>query len=375
MMVLVSNDLTHDQRVSKTCQTLRQEGWEVFLLGRKTKASSAGPSQWPHHRFWLPFNAGIGFYASLQIALFWKLLWSRYDAIWANDLDTILPAYFMKILRNKPIIYDSHEFFTEAAGLTGRPVQRGVWLTIERFVFPRLKAIITVNDGIADAYQKRYPKGRAGRPLVVRNMPRLKQRPGSSTDVLKKHGIHQNGPLLILQGAFMDKDRGVLQALEAMKISLNWTLLLVGAGEEFEMARRQVDSFKGRLICLDKLPFEELCALTASADVGLSLDVGLHGNYWMSLPNKLFDYIHAEIPVVVSPMPEVKKIVVDWEVGAVIADHAPESIAAAIEHVLAQPKSEWKVRCQKAKNALHWEAEEGQIREALTSIGCQSQDL
>ena len=85
----------------------------------------------------------------------------------------------------------------------------------------------------------------------------------------------------------------------------------------------------------------------------------------MSLPNKLFDYIHAGIPVVASPMAEVVRIVETWNIGRVVKDSVPSEIAAAVEAVLATPTSHWKSRCSEASAALHWEAEEKQIHQAL----------
>ena len=87
----------------------------------------------------------------------------------------------------------------------------------------------------------------------------------------------------------------------------------------------------------------------------------------MSLPNKLFDYIHAHIPVVASPMPEVARVVSDWKIGCVVADSSPDGIGSAVREVLAQPKAEWKVACERASKALHWGAEEPQILDALDS--------
>ena len=369
MVVLVSNDLAHDQRVSKTCSTLEKAGWEIFLLGRMLPDSLPFETTRLHHRFRLPIHRGVGFYACLQWSLFWRLLWMPYDAIWANDLDTLLPAFLVKILRRKPLIYDSHEFFTEAAGLTGRGFQRGVWLALERWLFPKLNAVITVNDAIADAYFERYPKGRSGRPLVVRNMPVFQKKVERNDGLWEDYNIPCHRPIFILQGAFLDKDRGVREAVRALGLIANGTLVVVGAGVEFEWAMKQVESSDGRLFCLPKLPFESLRKLTASADVGLSLDRGVHGNYWMSLPNKLFDYIHAGVPVVVSPMPEVKKIVEQWQIGAVISDHQPESIVDAIQRVLQVSNLEWTTRCASASLHLHWGAEEENIHQALTQAG------
>jgi glycosyltransferase involved in cell wall biosynthesis len=364
--VLVSNDLNHDQRVLKTCATLAAEGWKPILIGREMPESKPLEVPFEAHRMRLPFQRGAWFYASLQLGLLRALKRARVDAVWANDLDTLLPAFMVSRAQGLPLVYDSHEYFTEAAGLTGRPFQRGVWLRLERAIFPRLAAVITVNDGIADAYLERYPNARGGRPLVVRNMPRKRTQEVEKSERWRQRlGIPEHAPFLILQGAYLDKDRGVVQAVNALREQASWYLVVVGAGEEWEWAQTQVDALEGRLIVLPKMPFDALCGLTASADVGLSLDQGVHGNYVMSLPNKLFDYIHAGIPVVASPIAEVTRIIEWWGIGHVVQDSTPEGIAAAVEVVLAQPRTQWQSVCSKAAHALHWEAEEANIVQAL----------
>lgn len=323
-------------------------------------------------RLRLPFHAGAGFYASLQVAMLRALWRMNADAIWANDLDTLLPAFVVARLKRIPLVYDSHEFFTEAAGLTGRPFQRNVWLALERILFPRLAAVITVNDAIADAYAERYPLAAAGRPLVVRNMPRLRDtRPVEGAGWRERLGISESAPFLILQGAYLDVDRGVKQAVEALAVHEHWYLVVVGAGVEWDWAQNQVRRFNGRLIVLPKMPFEELRGLTAAADVGLSLDQGVHVNYYMSLPNKLFDYIHAGIPVVASAMPEVARVVQEWHIGRVVDDATPGGIGGAVARVLEVPKLEWKSRCDEAASNLHWGKEEPHILAALNRAGAE----
>lgn len=371
--VLVSNDLNHDQRVLKTCATLKAERWKPVLIGREMPESK--PLQFPFEarRLRLPFYRGAGFYAALQLGLLRALLRTDVDAIWANDLDTLLPAFLVARMKGLPLVYDSHEYFTEAAGLTGRPFQRGVWLMVERAIFPRLKAVITVNEGIADAYFDRYPHARGGRPLVVRNMPRMREQAApSAVNWRERLSIPAAAPFLIVQGAYLDKDRGVVQAVAALQVHTTAYLVVVGAGEEWEWAQSQVELFNGRLVVLPKMPFDELCSLTASADVGLSLDQGVHGNYLMSLPNKLFDYIHAGIPVVASPMPEVVRVIESWSIGRVVRDSSPAGIIEAVDAVLARPSSEWRAVCAEAAAALHWGMEERQIVQAVEQAQSES---
>ena len=153
--VLVSNDLNHDQRVLKTCGTLSGLGWLPYLIGREMPGSTDLNVPFPGIRLSLWFSSGFLFYASWQYRVLLQLMRSQCEAVWANDLDTLLPAFLVSKVRGIPLVYDSHEFFTEAAGLTGRPVQRGVWLALERWIFPKLKSVITVNDSIAEAYATR----------------------------------------------------------------------------------------------------------------------------------------------------------------------------------------------------------------------------
>lgn len=372
--VLVSNDLTHDQRVLKTCETLEDLGFEPHLVGREMTHSDAPPPRFFPTRLHLGFHQGPLFYLALQIRMLAFLMRrARGSAgIWANDLDTLLPAWLVTRVFGLPLMYDSHEFFTEAAGLTGHPVKRAVWLALERALFPRLKAVTVVNDSIAEAYAERYPRGLAGRPLVVRNMPRRAEALTgvASREVFEAAGLQLGpGPLGILQGAFLDEDRGVREAVSFLAERPDCQLVVVGAGPEWVWAQDQIQHFPTQLHLLPKQPYAELRQMTRAADWGFSLDRPDHGNYLMSLPNKLFDYIHAGIPVVASPMPEVAKIVESHGIGTLIHDFSPASIAAAVDRVLAQDGQDARLRAQRAADQLHWGAEEPWIHEALRRAG------
>ncbi len=165
-IVCVTNDLSTDNRVHRTCTVLRELGWEVLLVGRELPGSL--PLQRPYAtlRMKLWFRKGALFYAEYNLRLFFLLLRRRADLVVANDLDTLLAAHLATRRTKAELVYDSHEFFTEVPELQGRAVRR-VWLAIERWIFPKLRYVITVNDSIARAYRQRY-----GNVLsVVRNIP------------------------------------------------------------------------------------------------------------------------------------------------------------------------------------------------------------
>ena len=168
--VLVSNDLQHDQRVAKVCATLLEMGFRITLVGRLLPDSKPFERPYETRRFRLPFHTGALFYTALNVRLFFYLLFKRTDIIVANDLDTLLPAFLIARMKGKELVYDSHEYFTEAEGLTNRPFPKKVWLAVESFIFPKLKHVITVNETIAGIYRALYHV-----PVhVVRNVPPLR---------------------------------------------------------------------------------------------------------------------------------------------------------------------------------------------------------
>ena len=362
--VLVSNDLSFDQRVKKTCRVLEDAGHTPVLLGRELPNSVSYEGPGTATRLKLKHHSGVRFYLELQRAYAQWLRTAEVDAIWSNDLDTLLPAIVVGRKRGLPVVYDSHEFFTEAAGLTGAPLKRMVWLLVERFTVPKVGAMLTVNESIAEKFRARY----SVKVGVLRNMPVLSEVPQVSPRLpFAEYGIPTDLPILLLQGAFMDRDRGTTDAVEAMAEITDARLVLVGAGVEWEESKERVDDprWKGRLFCIERLPYEKLKVLTAAADVGLSLDKALHVNYSLSLPNKLFDFIHVGLPIVASPMVEVKRIVEENGVGVVLKEVTSEEIARGVKEVLSKPRSSWSQACMSARENLHWGVDSRLITEFL----------
>lgn len=361
--VVVSNDLSFDQRVEKTCASLRSRGYAVTRVGRLLKDSVPIRSDDRIVRFKLRVERGALFYAAFNLRLLWYLLFTRTDIIWANDLDTLLPAFLVAKWRNKKLVYDSHEYFTEAEGLTGRPFQKGVWLRIEKWIFPRLKHVITVNESIATIYQEKYRVP----VLVVRNMPRkVNDSPAQTSSFDWPEGKWR----LILQGAYIDPDRGGMEAAMAMAMLPEAHLLIVGSGRDLEAIKNKVKEMglQSSISFLPRQTPSALRAITASAQLGLSLDKPIHLNYTFSLPNKVFDYIHAGIPILASNLPELRKLLTIHHIGMLVNEVTPESIAGAVRRYFTTPDDQlnYADALAKAAKQLHWDAE---ADSALNTLG------
>ena len=234
-IVSVTNDLYTDNRVHKVCTFLHHQGYDVLLVGRKRKSSIPLPErEYKTKRMKLLFDNGALFYVSYNFRLFLLLLFRKTDVLVANDLDTLLANYLAKkIKRNTKLVYDSHEFFTEVPELTSRPKIQNVWLRIEKWIFPTLQTVYTVNDSIAQTYSNLYNK----EVKIIRNISPLWKPINLQSKI--DLGIPENKNLIILQGAGINIDRGAEEAIEAMQF-VDAVLLVVGDGDVVPQLKTRV---------------------------------------------------------------------------------------------------------------------------------------
>src|ERR1035437_8590299 len=167
IILSVTNDLVTDQRVHRIATTLMNNGTKVTLVGRLLPKSLPLQRNYRTHRMRLLFKKGPLFYAEYNIRLFFYLMFAKADILVSNDLDTLPANYLVSIIRKKVLVYDSHEYFTEVPELIYRRVTRNIWKKLEQFILPKIKYSYTVNNSIADIYNKMYNINMK----VVRNMP------------------------------------------------------------------------------------------------------------------------------------------------------------------------------------------------------------
>lgn len=359
-IVSVINDLVTDQRVNRTSNVLQANGFEVTLVGRRKKSSLPIDKRNYHlYRFKMLFEKGPLFYGFFNFRLFFYLLFKKANLLFANDLDTLLPNYLISKLKGIPLIYDSHEYFTGVPELSGRPVVRKIWKSIERAIFPKLKDIITVNQSIANLYKTEYGKDLT----VVRNIPET--RPLINIKNRKDLNLPEHKNIMILQGSGINIQRGSEEAVEAMKYIENACLLVVGDGDVLPLLKKYVaeNLMEDKVIFIPKQSPENLIHYTANANLGLTLDKDTNINYRFSLPNKLFDYIHAGIPVLASPLVEIEKIITEFNIGCCIENHNPEHIAEKMQFMLADSplREDWKKNLTFAAKQLNWKEEQKKL--------------
>jgi len=391
IIISVTNDITTDQRVHKVCTSLVKMGFDVLLVGRKLANSLPLKRQYKTHRIKLLFNKGFLFYAEYNFRLFFYLLFNKKDILLSNDLDTLLANYLASKIQTKKLVYDSHELFTEIPELVHRPKVQKIWLKLEQWIVPNLKNTYTVCQSIADYYNDKYLTNFK----VVRNIPVLaattsnKQQTTNNkiatpkvsgtlamtdnnklqTPNQKSKANDQRPKIIIYQGA-LNLGRGLELMIDTMQYLENCQFVIVGDGDIASEIKDVITQKKlsNKIILLGKKTPSELKKITPEADLGISIEEDLGLNYHFALPNKIFDYIHANIPILVSNLPEMKQIVLDYQVGEIIQDRSPKNLAQQIQSILDKRKDFWNKNLEKATLDLHWQKEEKVLKNIFNNL-------
>ncbi|MBN2814685.1 MAG: glycosyltransferase, partial [Bacteroidales bacterium] len=212
----VTNDIVTDQRIHRITLSLSRRPAEILITGVSLPGSLPLPAMhYKPHRITVIFRKGSLFYACYNVRLFFYLLFKRADLLVANDLDTLPAVSLAAWLKRKPLVYDSHEYFTGLPELVNRPVTRKIWEFLEALLLPHVKYASTVSKSIAAEYRRRY-----GITMeVIRNLPKriltVPERIDESPE-----GIST----IIYQGA-LNMGRGLELVLMAMQYANNCRLV------------------------------------------------------------------------------------------------------------------------------------------------------
>jgi glycosyltransferase involved in cell wall biosynthesis len=243
--------------------------------------------------------------------------------------------------------------------LNGRKTVTRIWKWIEDHIFPKLKHVIAVNQSVADLYSKEY----GNHIEVIRNVPFKKPLNGSRDKSSMQ--ISQDQKIILYQGA-VNVDRGLEEAILAMKyLKTDGILVIAGIGDEYDRLQTFASDHgvDDKVRFLGQVPFQELHTVTRMADIGLSIEKDVSINYHYCLPNKFLDYIQANIPVLVSPFPEMKAIVDQYRIGDFIQSHDPKLLASQLDELLNDHErmAGYKANLVQAAEELCWEREEGKL--------------
>ncbi|MCB0402033.1 MAG: glycosyltransferase family 4 protein [Flavobacteriales bacterium] len=256
------------------------------------------------------------------------------DIYHGHDLHTVPTAYRTAKLTNSKVVYDAHELYTEMSGL--KPVERKFYTRFERKYAPKVDALITVNESIANELVERYKLNR--KPDIIYNCPEVNDNivTTKNDELRERLNLSPETKIVLYQGGFTI-NRGLYKLIQAAQyINDNAKVVYMGWGKIEDDLKAEVAKYnlQDKVLFTPGVPQKELLNNSKSAQVGVIpyQFVGLN-NYYTS-PNKLFEYINANVPIAGSDFPELKRVINKYTIGETFDPEDPKSIAAAINKIL-----------------------------------------
>jgi glycosyltransferase involved in cell wall biosynthesis len=346
----VTNDLNYDQRMIRICTSLAGAGYKVTLVGFKRKKSKPLAKR-PFRQVRLPIMAEQGklMYASYWFNLFFFLLFHKADILCAIDLDTIIPVYYASLLRGRKRVYDAHEIFTELKEVISRPSVHKMWLWIGNHTVPHFKTGYTIGECYAEEFKKKYGVDYG----VVRN-----------ATVLKPIVLPEKKERFILYQGWVNVGRCFEQLIPAMK-NVHAKLIVCGEGNFYQQALALTKQYgvEDKIIFKGYVPPAQLGDYTINAYIGITLFEDTSLSNRLSMANRFFDYMHAGVPQLCNKFPEYERVNRQYEIGSLVADVRPETIAAALNKLLSD-EDYYKIlqqNCLAAREHYCWQEEEKKL--------------
>ena len=298
----------------------------------------------------------LSFYLKFIWHIKLKLLTTKASIIFAEDIYTLPFAVIFGKLKRAKIYYDSRELFGYLAGLKEKKIKQAFWKWTEKLFINRADYVIVTGQMDAEFLKKEYGVKKI---ILVRNLPRF-YKPTLQLDLHSHLNIDKSKKIILYQGVLL-KGRGIEKVFAVLKDLPDCIFVIAGGGEYEEYYKKLSNEMNlvDQVFFLGKLTQDELPKITASADIGVSLIENLSTSYYYALPNKLFEYIMAEVPVIVSNLPQMKEVVEKYDVGfAVDVDNKNELITTIKKLTENSSLLENKKKnCQIASQELNWEKE------------------
>ena len=297
-----------------------------------------------------------------------------YNYIWSNDLPTLYSSFKLSKKLNAKLIYDSHEIYIETLNQffpeNNRIFKRIIFkillkfmkihgLKIEKKCINKVQTFVTVNESLQNYFIKKYKLKNC---ISIMNYPESTFANKQAIDFRKKYNWSKSDIILIYQGT-INKGRGLDILIESLKITpSNYKLVIIGDGT---IKENLIQKTKELQICnkvkfINKVPINELHSYSAGADIGINLLENYNLSKKLASPNKLFEYIHAEIPVLCSDTIENKNILSKYKIGLLTNNNSKE-ILNTITNFSLENLNTYKYSLILAKKEFVWEKQERKI--------------
>lgn len=356
----------HDTRITNLKNSLEENKYEVKVIGfdwLDPDFKTYRKDNFVIHKL-SKTKFSLLFYISFKILLLKELFKTKADIYFAEDIYSLPFVKFRTLFIKSKVYYNSRELYAFLGGLRNRKIIQRILTFIERLFIKQVDQVLTTGQMDSEFLEKFYG---IKNTLVIRNIPKLKTAE-DKVDLRKKLALPTETKILLYQGVLLD-GRGVEIVIRNLSNIKNSVFVILGAGEKREKWERLAEECKveNRVFFLGSIPQSELISYTAAADLGICLIENISVSYYHALPNKLFEYIMAGVPVISSALPQMKKIVEDYKVGSCVDLEENIEIDTTINKMLENPNllKEYKENCAKAAKELNWDVEFDKVKSKL----------
>lgn len=361
---VVLNSIWYDPRVRKQIPEYSENGLDVVAVGLKCERFDADKVALIPCKVTIVENDSLhvhgrrGLWSKLrrEYLKFKKIrdaiVSYRPDVIHANDLNALIPAFAAKKKLGCRLIYDSHEVFVENY-TNKRSSIATVLKRIEKHIAKRVDLMICVSHAAASYFAKEYG---IQTPIVVTNCA-LKREIVCGKDAKGKSGFE-----VLNHGQFYE-GRGyeiMAQAGPLLRDYPEIRLAVRGFGKLEQYLRETVkNTGVESFVFYPPVTVQELIPKAAEACVGVAITEPICLNFKLSISNKLFEYIAAGLPVIMSDIPEHRYLNDKYQFGIVLSENTPIALAKAIIELYSN-KAFYNLcaaNSQKLANEINWENE------------------
>ena len=304
------------------------------------------------------------------IKVFWRYRKTAMSCVNCRSLAALPLGILFKVMNRCPLVYDVHELETETYMMTG--LRRKVARLVEKLCIGWVDFGIFVSDSITDWYKNERGIERA---YTIRNVPRrcFHQNEGKNSVLRERFRIPDDAIIVIYQG-LIAKGRGLEPIFE--EFAVNGTdrhLVVLGKGVLVDLVKEYERTYEN-IHYVEFVPLSDLLNHTIGADIGIHLIENCCLNHYYCLPNKIFEYTMAGLPVIVSGFPEMKKIVGEFSCGWTI-DETGGSLGEVLKELTLDKIEKARKGAFRAGEACCWEEEEKNLVQIFELEGFSARSL
>lgn len=266
-----------------------------------------------------------------------------------HSVDLLPLGVLLKSVFRCQLVYDPHELETERVHIGG--FRKILARMIERCFIRAVNLLVVVSPGIEDWYRGRYG---IQRTVTVLNAPA--QRRLAKTNLLRTTlGIPEDSTILLYQGA-LTRGRGLEALIESFTATRGhaYALVLMGYGP-LESTVRDAAARDVRIHFQPAVSPSVLLDYTSSADIGLAMVENVCLSYYLSLPNKLFEYVMAGLPVIACDLPEMVRVVRTNGIGSILAGPGAAALQTALAEIDGMDREALEARLAQTAEEYSWE--------------------